>query len=118
MANKRTYQLADATSLTGMYLSVDKSGNTDSERYLAEDLIALAYRFILRCETETVSAGTTTIEFTEPFAVGTDYAITPIWGVTADGDQISITPTDLDENGFDVTVDAECTFTYTAIIKR
>ena len=71
-----------------------------------------------RCGTETVSSGSQTIAFAEPFISGDDYGILPMWFYTTDGDWIILTPSALDENGFDIAPDTGGTFTYLAIIKR
>jgi len=40
MADKRIYQLSTATNLTGQYVQVDKSGNSEAEKWLVTDFVS------------------------------------------------------------------------------
>lgn len=121
MTNSRIYQKATAITLIGKYIAVDKSGQSDAERYLATDILPTK---IYRCNTETVGPGTTTIIFgvgtANPFPAGTDYGFAAIWAIPTDTNEgaFLITPTNPTIDGFDVNVPMACTFLYVAIIKN
>jgi hypothetical protein len=117
MADKRIYQLSDATVTTGKYIALDKSGNTEAERYLLTsilpDTIYRAYTFT------SVSTGESTVPFQDAWPAGTVYDILPIWGwAGADYGYVPIYPTDKGLGSFKFTCDLIVTFVYIAIKLR
>ena len=115
MANKRIYQLSDATGTTGKYIPLDKSGNTEAERLLLSSILPTT---IYRCNTETVAIGEQPITFLDAFPAGTSYAILPIWGWNDGYGNIGAKPYDLTITGFKINFEVAVTFTYLAIIIR
>jgi hypothetical protein len=115
MGNKRIYQLSDAVATTGVYVPVDKSGNSEAERVL---LTSILPNTIYRCNTESIAIGEQPITFLDAFPAGTSYAILPIWGWNDDYGNVPAKPYDLTVTGFKINFEVAVTFTYLAIIIR
>lgn len=119
MGNKRIYQLTDAGAITGRYLPVDKSGNSEAERYLLTDLIdyivASAINSILRNKTVAVTAGANSITFTTAIT-GAYTLITKL--VLADGSLSGGEITNETSSGFDFNAYDDGNLTYWALIEK
>ena len=115
MADKRIYQLPDATVTTGKYIAIDKAGNSEAERILFSSI----FSNFVRCDTISIASGEVVVSFSTPFNAGTDYTFTsnPLAGLTADGDTIHSYPYDISISGFKVNFDVPVTLSYTAIVK-
>lgn len=116
MADRRISLLSDYTTLTGMYVALDKPGALEAVR---APFILVDPRSVYRANVVTMTAGTTTVVFgvgtSNPFPVGTTYDVIPIWAI-ADGSVFNLEITNKTINGFDVTSSIDCTFLYVAII--
>lgn len=115
MADSRIYQKATAVTLTGKYLAIDKSGQSDAEKILVTNLLPTS---IYRFNAATVTAGEVQITFLEAFPVGTNYDLIPIWGWNADYGYLAQFPYDKTVTGFKINFDQPVTFVYLAIIIR
>jgi len=71
-----------------------------------------------RAGTETVAAGEQTVAFTDSFDPGTDYVVTVLWAMDAEGNSVVCSLGDYDEAGFKVNFTDGATFSYIAIKKR
>ena len=118
MADKRIYQLGDASVLTGKYIIIDKSGSGGAERYLVTDLISQAVSSainnIMRTKKVNVSAGANSITFTSAIS-GTYNLLTKL--VTLSGDKSDGDVTNETATGFDFYAYDAGELTYVALIE-
>jgi hypothetical protein len=113
MADKRISILNDYTTLTGMYVALDKPGAVEAVR---APFILVDPRSVYRCNTESVASGEQTITFLTAFPAGTTYAMMTVWGLDADGNRMDAIPYTLTVTGFKINFGVAVTFTYLALI--